>query len=575
VTGDLGSVAGALFGDRFRLGALLGVGGSAAVYAAADTWRPGPDGLPTTVALKVLHPHLGGTPAARDAFLAEARAVRGLRHPNVAQVHDAGLDGSSGLTTAWLALDLVPGGSLADLLALRGPLPPAEVVAVLDGVLAALDAAHAVGLVHRDVSPANVLLTELRPDGPRSQDVRLVDFGLADAVGRDARGVHVLPHGGARCAGTEDAPDPVGVVGNALYLSPEHARGEPVGPAGDLYQVGALAHVLLTGCPPFSRDTVEQVLRAHLTAPPPAPSVLAPAARALDRVVTRAMQKDPADRYADAGQMRVALAEALAGRSSWSATGVAGALALGGTRALGTAASDDLAYLDAVGAEVDTRSPDRAVGVGAGVGVGIAAVLGVALWGVLSAGGPGDAAAPTPSAPVTSTAPAAPVAEPTALAPAGPAGVEQTLVADPTVVPVSVPVLAGTLADAQRALADAGLTLGTVDRVPSAEAADRVLGQQPAAGQTALPGAPVQVTVASGSSTVPQVSGMTVAGARAVLESAGFRATTDQTDPGPTATVTGSQPAAGAVLRVGVTVTLVVAARVPTPAPTGGAPAQP
>jgi serine/threonine-protein kinase len=85
----------------------------------------------------------------------------------------------------------------------------------------------------------------------------------------------------------------------------------------------------------------------------------------------------------------------------------------------------------------------------------------------------------------------------------------------------------------------------------------------------------VQVTVASGSSTVPQVSGMTVAGARAVLESAGFRATTDQTDPGPTATVTGSQPAAGAVLRVGVTVTLVVAAPVPTPAPTGGAPAQP
>jgi serine/threonine-protein kinase len=272
--------------------------------------------------------------------------------------------------------------------------------------------------------------------------------------------------------------------------------------------------------------------------------------------------------------MRVALAAAVAGPVSWRVRDAE--RGLGGTRPLGAAHADDLAYLDAVADPAGTAgvgAPDRAAGVGAAVGVGIAAVLGVALWGVLAAGGPGGAAAPTPTASTGTTA--APVAEPTAVLPAGPASVPVTPDAEPTVLPVGVPVLSGTLADAQRALTDAGLTLGVVDRVPSPEAADRVLGQAPAAGQQVLPGSAVQVTVASGSSTVPQVAGMTVAGARAVLESAGFVAATDVTQPGPTATVSGSQPAAGAVLRVGVTVTLVVAAPAPTPAPTGGAPAQP
>lgn len=384
----------ALFGGRYVLGDLLGVGGTASVFAAEDIGadptpsedRPvmpagehappsalrspdtsSPPGRP--VALKILHPHLSADAASRDAFLAEARAAQELRHPNIAAVRASGVQEAAGVVLAWIALDLVDGGSVGERVESTGPLPPSEAAAVLDGVLAALAVAHGVRLVHRDVSPANVLLHGARPgEALRAEHVRLVDFGLADAAGRTAVGRGVLragedtlrdgpgPDGSAVTvvlgaaqgrtvaaagagirAGGGEAGAARTVVGNPQFMSPEQAQGRPVRPAGDLYQAGALLYYLLTGRPPYPRGTAAQVLDAHVSAPPPVPSALVPGARVFDRVVTRAMHKTPVRRFRDAGEMRAALAEAVErmGPAGGVAPGSGGAADAGGPAGAG------------------------------------------------------------------------------------------------------------------------------------------------------------------------------------------------------------------------------------------------
>jgi serine/threonine-protein kinase len=559
----------AALGGRFVLGDLLGVGGSASVYEADDLHRADADGAPVRVAVKVLHPHLGADAWSRDAFLAEARAVQGLAHPNIATVHGSGLHEAGGVTIAWIALDLVPGGSVGDRVAAEGPLGPLAAGAVLDGVLAALEAAHAAGLVHRDVSPGNVLLAA--GTGPvRAADVRLVDFGLADAAGRTAAGSDVL-----RASVRGEAPS---VVGNLHYLSPEQAQALPVGPAGDVYQVGALAHLLLTGQPPFPRATAAQVLQAHVTAPPPVPSALVPAARPLDRVVTRALAKTPVRRYRDAAEMRAALAAVLAGLTqpdppAWATAATGAPPEASRTRAL--PAAGDLAYL--AGAEppagpVPDRAAARVPAGGVLACVAVVLVVGLATWGVLGGAAAPDTAAPPPPAPSPSvpspSAPttAAPVAAPpptvTAPPPADPAAPAE----------VAVPVLVGSLADAQAALQAAGLALGRVQDEDSPRAADDVLGQVPAAGSPVAPGTAVDVVVASGANQVPAVTGLTAVSAVSTLEAAGFVARVD-----PTATsgarADGTLPGSGVVLRVGSAVTVVLTEPAPTAAPTEQPPA--
>ncbi|MGA1827363.1 serine/threonine-protein kinase, partial [Microbacterium sp.] len=284
-----------LISGRYRLGELLGTGGSASVFAAVDAI----DGA--QVALKILHPHLSDRPAARDAFLAEARRAEPLRHPNIVGVLGVGVDEAGDAPLAWIALERAAGSSLSEHIATLGPLPPDEAAAVIDGILRALEAAHAIGLIHRDVSPANVMVAPDARGVLHVDGVRLLDFGLADAAGKSALGSDDLL--------SIEATGRAGVLGNVNYMSPEQVRGEAVDARGDLYQAGAVLYFALTGRPPFPRETTGQTMRAHLTAPPPVPSVLdRRIPRTLDRVVVRAMLKDPGDRFASVGAMRAALA---------------------------------------------------------------------------------------------------------------------------------------------------------------------------------------------------------------------------------------------------------------------------
>lgn len=561
--------SGSLFGGRYRLGGLLGVGGSASVYEAEDLLADDASGRPERVAVKVLHAHLCSSELAREAFLREAARASGLHHPNVIAVRGSGLHDAGGVVMAWIAFDLAVGPTVSEWVGATGRLPPSLAAAVIDGVLAGLAAAHAQGLVHRDVSPRNVILERADPAEPgrlSSDMVRLLDFGLADVAGRTTVGSDLLLAEPARAAPA--------VVGSRAFMSPEQACGRPVTAAGDVYQAGALLYYLLTGQPPYPRASAELTAQAHLSAPPPVPSALVPEAGPLDRVVTTAMAKEPDRRFPDADQFRAAVRAALAPSGRRPAV-----LASGGDRCPPTAVlplgrgqrpgQRPLDYLepvatDAGAAPADEWSFPEPSGWNPVVAGVLAVVAALTVLAVVSATS-NDGSSPRQVATTAAVTP-----EPTP-------SLSATPTRKPKPVEVRVPVLTGTLADAERVLRDAGLFVGEIARSPSPEAAGAVLEQSPDAGALVQRGSTVNLEVASGTNAVPDVAGLTAAAATAELESAGFAAAADTQGADPTTPVLGSEPAAGVVLRLGVTVTLRLAAPTPsapasspgTPAPTG------
>jgi serine/threonine-protein kinase len=268
---------GTLLGGRYRLDHLIATGGM------GEVWRGHDELLGRTVAVKVMLAQLSRSPGFVARFRGEARHTAALSHPGIATVYDYGESEpaeNSGATSAYLVMELVEGQSLADLLESVGRLSADRTLDVVAQVSAALAAAHARGVVHRDVKPANLLV---RPDGT----VVVTDFGIARSVGAAA---------GLTMTGE--------VMGTAAYLAPEQAEGKPATAATDLYSLGVVAYQCLAGRRPFDGETPVTIALAHLReTPPPLPADVPPAARA---VVERAMAKDPADRYPSAA----ALAEA-------------------------------------------------------------------------------------------------------------------------------------------------------------------------------------------------------------------------------------------------------------------------
>jgi eukaryotic-like serine/threonine-protein kinase len=266
--------------DRYELGAPLGSGGMAEVVEGFDR------NLGRRVAVKFLKTDLPD-PRARERFEREARTAASFTHPNAVTVYDVGDDGQR----PYIVMELVEGRTLADLLAEQGPLPPDEAARVTDEVLAALGAAHARGLVHRDVKPGNVLLT-------RDGSVKLADFGIAKAASDATAGLTATGQ----------------VMGTPKYLSPEQAAGLGATPRSDLYSTGVVLYEMLAGEPPFTGDTPVVLALAHQQAPvPPLSDRRAGVPHALLATVDRALEKDPAARYPDATAMRTALGGASAG----------------------------------------------------------------------------------------------------------------------------------------------------------------------------------------------------------------------------------------------------------------------
>jgi serine/threonine-protein kinase len=258
------------------------------VYAATDLRLGRP------VAVKVLAAHLD-EPRGRHRFEREAQTLSSFVHPNAITIFDAGIHGER----PYLVMELVDGPTLSQHLLDHGPLPADEATGVAQQVLAALDAAHRRGIVHRDVKPSNILLGSLDPassGGPGSvgRRVRLADFGIAKSMS-DL---------------TADLTATGQVVGTASYLAPEVARGAPATPASDVYSVGVVVFEMLTGEVPLRGPTpVATLVRRERSAAPRLRSVCADVPVALDVAVARALSRDPRARYPTAHAMRVALTD--------------------------------------------------------------------------------------------------------------------------------------------------------------------------------------------------------------------------------------------------------------------------
>jgi serine/threonine-protein kinase len=276
---------------RYRVDDLIGRGGMASVYRGYD------ETLGRTVAIKILKSDLAGDAAFRTRFRLEAQAASRMAHPTIVRVFDAGEDaetGSDGVErpVPYIVMELVHGRLLKDVIA-EGPVPTDDALRYVDGILEALEYSHRAGVVHRDIKPGNVMIT----DGGR---VKVMDFGIARAVSDSSSTV----------------AETTAIVGTAAYFSPEQAKGESVDARADLYSTGVVLYELLTGRTPFRGDTPVAVAYQHVSEAPVPPSEIdEKIPRALDAIVLRALAKDPFQRPQDAASFREALDETIDGKA--------------------------------------------------------------------------------------------------------------------------------------------------------------------------------------------------------------------------------------------------------------------
>jgi CHASE2 domain-containing sensor protein len=266
----------------YQMREVVGRGSMGVVYKATQL------ALGRQVALKVISPDYAADETFRRRFERESRLAASVEHPNVIPVYEAGED--DGLL--YIAMRCVDGIDLGETVARLGPLAPARAVAIVAQVAAALDSARAVGLVHRDVKPANILLTRSEPE-----HAYLTDFGIAKT---EADGDATLTSAG-------------GWVGTLDYIAPEQLRGEDVDGRADIYALGGVLHFVLTGEVPFPVAGHVPKMFAAMNAPPPQPSKHDPRLARLDTVIAKAMAKEPGDRYPTGAALAEAAASAAAG----------------------------------------------------------------------------------------------------------------------------------------------------------------------------------------------------------------------------------------------------------------------
>lgn len=281
-----------LLGGRYEVRSLIGRGGMAQVHLGRDTR------LSRLVAIKMLRVDLARDSVFQTRFRREAQAAASLNHPNIVAVYDTGeeqvrsADGKT-VSVPYIVMEYVEGHTVRDLISDGTPVPIPEAVEITSGVLSALGYAHAAGLVHRDIKPGNVMLTD-------SGKVKVMDFGIARALA-DSQATMTQTNA---------------VIGTAQYLSPEQAKGEDVDERSDIYSAGCMLYELLTGQPPFVGENAVSLAYQHVSEIPPAPtSVASDIPVEVEQVTMKALAKKPDDRYATAQDMEVDLVRAADGLS--------------------------------------------------------------------------------------------------------------------------------------------------------------------------------------------------------------------------------------------------------------------
>ena len=504
---------GRLISGRYRLIAPLGEGGMATIWRAVD------EQLDREVAVKILRPQFSADAGFAARFKQEARAAGGLSHPNIVGVYDYGTDGENG--EQYIVMELVAGRDLSAILADRGSLSVEDSVRIAIGVASALEVAHRKGIVHRDVKPGNILITD-------AGDVKVTDFGIARAVSEASMTV----------TGT--------TLGSVHYFSPEQARGDEVTGASDVYALGIVLYQLLTGRRPFEADTAAAVALKRLNEDPPAPTAIGrPQPPGLEAIVMRALAREPADRFPDAG----AMAEALrAWRRNPDAAPVGAGAAAGTVAAATPAAGEPTVYVPPRVTTPADRAPvmppptTRRRDQGQPWWMWLLALLGVLLLGAIGFLGvqllSGPTATPSPSI---------------------------ALVTVPSCDDVALTTL-------RSQAGELGLTVDPEEESSEDVDEGRVIRCEPASGQEVEDGSTLTAFVSTGPGevAVPRLRGQTEQQARETLASRDLGVGTIDREPDqsvPDGSVIRSNPAEGVEVEAGSQVDLVISTG-PTPSPT-------
>ncbi|MHB8894417.1 MAG: Stk1 family PASTA domain-containing Ser/Thr kinase [Candidatus Geothermincolia bacterium] len=272
-------MVGRILNSRYELEQLIGTGGMADVYRARDNL------LGRTVAVKILHPQFAKDPVFIERFRHEAQAAANLNQPNIVNVFDWGIEN----TTYYIVMEYVEGRDLKAIIVAGGPLMPERAVEIAMSICLALDAAHARGIVHRDIKPQNIIVTN-------EGQIKVMDFGIARSAGGSAM----------TQTGT--------IMGTAQYISPEQAQGRTADPRSDLYSLGVVLYEMLTGRVPFDGENPVAIAYKHVREDPLAPSLINPdISPELEAVVMKALSKNPENRYQTAMEMRSDLERCLEG----------------------------------------------------------------------------------------------------------------------------------------------------------------------------------------------------------------------------------------------------------------------
>ena len=512
-----------IFNSRYELGAMIGTGGMADVYIAEDLR------LHRKVAVKILRSDLARDPAFIARFKKEALAAGGLNHPGIVAVFDSGEDG----TNSYIVMELVKGHTLRQILQsvdgqARQIMTQQEAVEIVTEILEALEYSHQQGIIHRDIKPGNIMITD-------SGKVKVMDFGIARA----------LDDIGATMTNTWS------VVGTAQYLSPEQATGDSADARSDIYSVGCLMYELLVGRPPFVGDTPVSIAFQHVSAPLPSPSDFNPEIDPnLETIIKVALHKNPDDRYQDAGAMLADLRRAYRGeavttkikrttrkRKYLISGGIAATLLLivGATFATRThnVAAPTLQVPNVVGlTEAQARAllPNFTINI---------------------------QDAPSSTIPKGRISSQIPLAD-SKVIPGSSITLTESSGAGNTSVPINLVGLS--LADARNALTAAGLNISQTVSVDSNQAPGTVLAVNPSPGSILQAGAGVVLQIASGSLQVPNLVGLTQVQAITTLTQAGFlvRTATAFDSSQPLQVVLAQAPDAGTTQNIGSAVTITI-----------------
>jgi serine/threonine-protein kinase len=531
--------------DRYELGEILGFGGMSEVHLARDLR------LNRDVAVKVLRADLARDPTFYLRFRREAQHAAALNHPNIVAVHDTGEADTALGRLPYIVMEYVDGSTLREIVRESGPMDPVRAIGVIADACEALNFSHQHGIVHRDVKPANIMIS-------KTGVVKVMDFGIAKALADVGTPI------------TQTAA----VIGTAQYFSPEQASGEPVDARSDVYSLGCVLYELLTGEPLFAGDSAVAVAYQHVRKDPMPPSQrhdgISPE---LDAVVLKALTKNPDKRYQSASDLRVDLLRVEAGRkpsapkpspggsepNGWAADEGGAATAprrprpprwlmiVAGLMVVGVVLA---VAVNTFGFRGDVRVPDLR---GQPQQDAVAALqnLGFKIRGPVATADPSLVAGE-----VVSTDPAAG----TTLA----GGDEITVNVSSGPEQQNVPACTNvTVSDCTRRLADAGFVRSTQSPTASATVAkDRVIGTIPVAGQSSAVTNEITIQVSTGPGTqrVPDVAGQTVQEATTSLNIAGFPVVlTGPVDSTlPVGRVASTDPPAGTDLSVESAVTLKV-----------------